>query len=244
MNPAPGRAAGETRTPSGPDIVAFPGAGSFGGELKTVVQEFEPSARLLHYPGRFGRDFGRGAGSFDAVVEHCLALLARREPRRPVLVGHSFGAYVAYAVAARLEERGAEVAALVVVGATAPSLLTVPESVTTSRSDLVAYLADLAPDADVSDEWREATLDLAMQDLRVLREFAAAEHGRLRCPIHAARGDRDRLASTDGIGAWGSVTLAAHTHRVFAGDHSDVLHGAEFLSWLREISVGADAERV
>ncbi|MFY1672835.1 thioesterase II family protein [Plantactinospora sp. WMMB334] len=241
MNPRQDRVTEASRASGNPDIVVFPGAGSFGGELKTVVQEFGPSAWLVHYPGRFGRNFGRGADSFSAVVEHCLSQLARRTPRRPVLVGHSFGAYVAYAVAARLEGLGTAVASLVAVGATAPSLVTVPESVTRSRPDLVAYLADLAPGADASDAWRDATLDLAMQDLRILREFSPSDYGRLRCPIHAAGGDQDQLVSANGLGAWRSSTSGGHTHRVFAGDHSNFLHSAEFVSWLREIGVGADA---
>lgn len=230
-----------TTSITSPDVIAFPGAGSFGGELRTVIGEFGASAWLAQYPGRFGRDFGKAAPSFTALVDHCLAQIDRRRPSRPLLVGHSFGAYVAYAVAARLPERGTEVVALVAVGANAPSLASVPESAMRSRADLIDYLADLAPDAEVSDEWREATLDLAVQDLRLLREFVSAEHPRLRCPIHAARGDRDPLASTDGISQWRTATSGEFTHRVFAGDHSNVLHGSEFISWLREVSVGAAA---
>ncbi len=224
-----------------PDVIAFPGAGSFGGELRAVIRAFEPSAWLAHYPGRFGRDFGKTAESFTAVVQYCVAHIGHRKPRRPILVGHSFGAYVAYAVAARLEELGTEVASLVVVGATAPSLVAVPESVTRSRSDLAAYLADLAPDADVSDEWRDATLDLATHDLRLLREFVPSKYPQLRCPIHATRGNRDRLATTDGISAWRSTTSGEFTHRVFVGDHSQVLHSPEFIAWLRKVSAGYDA---
>ncbi|GAA2707155.1 thioesterase II family protein [Micromonospora olivasterospora] len=225
------------------DLIVFPGAGSFGGELRAVVREFQPSAWLAHYPGRFGRDFGKPAESFTAVVKYCVAQIVRRKPNRPVLVGHSFGAYVAYAVAARLEEVGTGVVSLVVVGATAPSLLAVPETVTRSRSDLAVYLADLAPDADVSDDWRDATLDLAMQDLRLLREFVPSTYPRLRSPIRAARGDGDQLATTDGIRAWRPTTSGEFTYRVFVGGHSHVLHGSEFISWLREIGSGVEVAR-
>jgi surfactin synthase thioesterase subunit len=75
----------------------FPGAGSFGGETP-------PGAVLIRYPGRYGRGFGVPAASFDAVVDACAAQLARRSPTRPVLVGHSYGAYVAYATALRLAD--------------------------------------------------------------------------------------------------------------------------------------------
>jgi surfactin synthase thioesterase subunit len=236
VTPGQGQATEEAPAPAvGPEIVVFPGAGSFGGELRAVVQEFRPAAWMVRYPGRFGRDFGKGARSFRSVVEHCLSQLARRGARRPVLVGHSFGAYVAFAVAARLEEIGTEATSLVVVGATAPGLVAVPESVTTSRADLAAYLADLAPAEADSDEWRDATLDLAMQDLRILREFSPADYPRLRCPIHAAWGDRDHLVSADGAGGWRSATTAGHSNRAFPGGHSSFMNGAEFISWLRGI---------
>jgi surfactin synthase thioesterase subunit len=223
-------------SPESPDVIVFPGAGSFGGELQALVREFEPSAWLAHYPGRFGKDFGRAAASFTEIVGSCVAKVRRRKPNLPVLVGHSFGAYVAYAAATRLEELGTDITALVVVGATAPTLLAVPESVTRSRSDLAVYLDDLYPESDVSDDWRDVIVDTAMQDLRLLKEFTPSEYPKLRCPIHAARGGLDQLTTTNGISQWEKTTSGNFTHRVFAGGHSDLLHESEFVSWLYEVS--------
>lgn len=233
MNPDQVRRPEESESPG---VFVFPGAGSFGGELRALVREFEPSAWLIRYPGRFGRDFGRAAASFTEIVGACVAQVSRRRPNRPVFVGHSFGAYVAYATATRLAELGTAIDALVVVGATAPGLLAVPESVTRSRSDLAAYLAELYPESDVSDDWRDVIVDTAMQDLRLLKEFTPSEYPKLRCPVHAARGGTDQLTTTSGISEWEITTSAHSTHRVFAGGHSNLLHEPEFVSWLHEVS--------
>ncbi|WP_055484247.1 thioesterase II family protein [Streptomyces sp. WMMB 322] len=221
-------------------VFVFPGAGSFGSELTLVLEELKPSAWLLRYPGRFGRDFGRAATSFEEVVESCVSQVRRVQRARPVLVGHSYGAYVAHATAGELENLGTEVSALVVAGATAPAQLTVPESATRDQSDTAAYLDSIDPGliSDASSEWQEIIIETVMQDLRLLKEFAASKYPKVRCPIFAARGDGDPLTSTTGIGEWVDVTVGGFTQRVFPGGHSDLLNSPEFASWLREVRSG------
>lgn len=214
-------------------VVVFPAAGSFGGELRQLLRELEPSAWMAHYPGRFGKDVGSAAGSFGEVVESCVTQVRRRESARPVLVGHSFGAYVSYATAKKLEKLGTEIYALVVVGATAPDLLSVPESAIQNRSGTAAFLEDILDEP--SDEWRDIVLDTAMQDLRLLKEFNASKYGEVRCPVLAVRGEADPLTSTSGICEWSDVTVSGCSHKVFPGGHSDLLRSAEFASWLSEV---------
>ncbi|MFE6619107.1 thioesterase II family protein [Streptomyces sp. NPDC057740] len=220
----------------GSGIVVFPGAGSFGGELRPLLSAWGPSAWLARYPGRFGRDFGRAAASFEELVGSCVTQVRRLRPTRPVLVGHSFGAYVAHATATELEELGTEVSALVVVGAVAPALLTVPEAAARNPSDTAAYLGGVDPGLlpDESDEWRDIVLDTAMHDLRLLAEFKAWAHREVRCPVLAARGEEDPLTSTGGIGAWSGATAEGCTQRSFPGGHSDLLRSPAFASWLDE----------
>ncbi|MEU9041627.1 MULTISPECIES: alpha/beta fold hydrolase [unclassified Kitasatospora] len=224
--------------PESPSVVVFPGAGSFGTELRGLLSASGPSAWLTRYPGRLGRDFGRAAGTFEEVVRSCVAQVERRRPVRPVLVGHSFGAYVAHATARELAELGTEVAALVVVGANAPALLTVPEPPTLHRSDTVAYLEGIDPGLlpDEGDEWREIVIDTAMQDLRLLRESTGSTVREVSCPILAVRGAEDPLTSTDGIGAWADATSGSFVSRTFPGGHSDLLDTPAFATWLREAS--------
>lgn len=226
--------------PELPGIVVFPGAGSFGGELRPLLDRLQPPARLVRYPGRFGADLGKAASSFGQCVESCAAQVLRLPTDRVLLVGHSFGAYVAYATATELERFGTPVSALVVVGATAPTLLTVPESASSSRSATAAYLDGIDPGLlpDESDEWRDIVLDTAMQDLRLLREFTGSTHRVTRCPVFAARGAEDPLTSTDGIGEWAGATARECTQRVFPGGHSQLLSSPAFASWLHEVRAG------
>lgn len=228
----------EPVSPARRGVVVFPGAGSFGGELRPLLAQLGPSAWLARYPGRFGRDFGRAAASFAEVVTSCVAQVKRHRPTGPVLVGHSFGAYVAYATATELEELGTEVSALVVVGATAPALLTVPESAARSPSDTAAYLHGFDPGLlpDETDEWRDIVLDTAMHDLGLLKEFTASAYREVRCPVFAARGEGDPLTSVGGIGAWAGATVKGCDHRSFPGGHSDLLQSSAFASWLHEIT--------
>lgn len=218
--------------------VFFPGAGSFGSEFRLLMAELRPAAWLVRYPGRYGRDFGVPAESFDGVVQACAEQIASRAPECPVLFGHSFGAYVAYATSLRLQEAGIGVRALVAVGACAPGRLEVPERATGTPSDAARYLASVDPSALAdapSDDWREVVAATAAHDLRLLRQFDVASSAGLHCPILAVRGDADPLTSDEGIGEWKHHTDGAFSWLIYPGGHSDVLRSPACTSLIREI---------
>jgi surfactin synthase thioesterase subunit len=217
-------------------ITFFPGAGSFGSEFRSLVDR-DPGPCVVRYPGRMGKEFGVPAESFDDIVTACAEQVTGRRADHPVLFGHSFGAYVAYATASRLEEAGAEISALVVTGANAPTRLQVPNRATATPTDTAAYLNDVDPEmlADgPSDEWREIVAEIAMHDLRLLARFDAESSTKLRCPILAARGDADRLTSNEGVREWEHATHGTFSPRVFGGGHSDFLGSTACTSWFRE----------
>jgi surfactin synthase thioesterase subunit len=170
-------------------------------------------------------------------VASCVSQVSRRQLVCPVFVGHSFGAYVAHATAARLEKLGTEISALVVVGATAPAWLAVPEAATRSRSDTAAYLDGVDPglvSGQSTAEWREIVVETAMHDLRLLRGFSPSEYGAVSCPVFAVRGDADPLTSNAELDHWADSTRGDCYRHVFPGGHSDLLRLPEFVSWLRE----------
>ncbi|HEY5832839.1 thioesterase II family protein [Streptomyces sp.] len=224
-----------------PSTVFFPGAGSFGREFQLLVDALKPAAWLVKYPGRYGKDFGVPAESFDGVVRACTEQIARRAPARPVLFGHSFGAYVAYATALRLQDAGIGVSALVAVGASAPGRLEVSEQATGTLSDAATYLDSVDPGALAdapSDDWREVVVETAVHDLRLLRQFDAAASTGVHCPILAVRGDADPLTSDAGVREWEHSTDGVFSLRVFPGGHSDFLRSPACTSWLRGIRDG------
>ncbi|GAA2966573.1 thioesterase II family protein [Streptomyces enissocaesilis] len=221
--------------------VFFPGAGSFGGELRPLAEALGPTSWLVCYPGRFGRDFGTPAASFDAVVRSCVEQIAERPGPCPVLFGHSYGAYVAYAAVPALHEAGIDVSALVVAGAPAPGLLRVPQQASHSPSAAAEYLDRIDPGvlADApSEEWRGVVAETTAHDLRLLGEFTPTGTSRVRCPVLAVRGDADPLTSDTAVAEWSSSTEDAFSRRTFPGGHSDFLRSPGCASWLREIRDG------
>jgi surfactin synthase thioesterase subunit len=218
--------------------VFFPGAGSFGSEFQLLVDALRPAAWLVRYPGRYGRDFGVPAESFDGVVRACTEQIGRRAPARPVLFGHSFGAYVAYATALRLQEAGIGVSALVAVGACAPGRLEVSEQATGTPSDAAKYLDSIDPSALAdapSDDWREVVVETAVHDLRLLKQFDVTSSTSVHCPILAVRGAADPLTSDAGVGEWRHFTDGVFALRVLPGGHSDFLRSPACTSWIREV---------
>lgn len=219
------------------DAVFFPGAGSFGGEFRPLTRALGPASWLVRYPGRHGRGFGVPAASFEAVVGACTEQIVRRAVKRPLLFGHSYGAYVACATAARLRESGVEVASLVAAGAAAPGRLELPEQAVSSPSEAAAYLEEVDPGllaGAASDEWREVVAETTAQDLRLLGEFDPADVPPLPCRIWAARGADDPLTTDDSIADWRNVTTDRFTSRTFPGGHSDLLGSPDCASWLQE----------
>lgn len=218
--------------------VFFPGAGSFGREFQLLVDTLKPAAWLVRYPGRYGRDFGTPAESFDGVVLACAEQIASRAPARPVLFGHSFGAYVAYATALRLQEADTGISALVAVGACAPRCVEVSEQVTGTPSDAARYLDSIDPSALAdapSDDWREVVAETAVHDLRLLRQFDADSSTSVHCPILAARGNADPLTSDAAVGEWEHYTDGIFSLRIFPGGHSDFLRSSACASWIHDI---------
>jgi surfactin synthase thioesterase subunit len=208
-------------------VACFPGAGSFGGEFQALLDQLGPAARLVRYPGRYGRGFGVPAPSFDALVTGC----AEQVTGPTVLFGHSFGAYVAYATALRVPA-----ATLVVAGAAAPARMTVPDHAIGSPADAARYLDDIDPGvlaAAPSPDWRDIVVETAIQDLRLLTGFDAAAAAPVDCPLVAVRGSTDPLTTDAGIADWAACTTAAFRAHAMPGGHSDYLRTEAFTTWLR-----------
>lgn len=214
---------------AGPGAVFFPGAGSFGSEFRSLPGSRNPGASVVRYPGRYGRDFGTPAASFEDLVRACAEQVSAG-PANPVLFGHSFGAYVAYAVTLRLRESGLGIRRLVVAGANAPSRLSVPEQAMSSLSAARGYLSDIDSAALAeapSEDWREIVAETAVSDLRLLSQFDPASSGRVHCPVLAIRGAADPLTSDAGIREWRHYTQEAFSCRAVPGGHSEFLRSAD-----------------
>ncbi|EST26554.1 hypothetical protein N566_23805 [Streptomycetaceae bacterium MP113-05] len=215
------------------DVVAFPGAGAFGGEFRALRGALPSGARLaaLQYPGRAAAP--PGPTSFEDLVTACAARICDRPGPPCVLLGHSFGAFVAYATASALQAAGTGVAALVVVGADAPDRVRPPVEAARSREATRAYLGGIGDDVlgqVPDDEWREIVVDTAWWDLVLLTAFPGPARVRLRCPVLAVRGRDDPITADDRMSAWAGTTVGGFASASLPGGHTDVLSSPEFLT--------------
>lgn len=222
-------------------VVAFPGAGSYGREFRPLRDRLAGAARLvtLQYPGRSGPDQGTPAASFDDLVAACVARVRDRCPAGCVLVGHSFGGYVAYATAAAL---GTDVEALVVVGANAPDRFSLPAEATRSPEGARAFLARAGEDGPgpaPGSEWAELAAATAWRDLVLLAGFPGTARARLRGPVLAVRGADDPLTAEDGMAGWADTTDGGFALVSAPGGHSGVLGGPEFLDRVAALATAA-----
>jgi len=214
-----------------PRYALFPGAGSFGGEFAPLTDTLgRRETRLIKYPGRFGSSFGEHPDTLDEVIESATDQAAALPA--PVLVAHSYGAYVAHAVACNLTERGTPPATLIVTGASAPELLSVPP--VTSPAEVATYLDDTDPTALAtapSPDWREVVIETTANDLRLLRGLTPPATA-LTCPVSAIRGSRDELTTDESIALWSNATNGSFTTHTVPGGHSAPLRSTEFPPWV------------
>ncbi|HEY6796331.1 MAG TPA: alpha/beta fold hydrolase [Kineosporiaceae bacterium] len=214
-------------------LALFPGVGSFGAEFQPLIRRLGPGAgRVVRYPGRVGRDLGIPAASFGDLVDACVADVARWAAPGVVLLGHSFGAWVAYATATALGPRGISPGALVVAGAAGPSRLRVPDRELRSAQGIAAYLSAIDPgllDRVPDPQLRDVVIDTARQDLDLLAGFRAADHPLVDCPVLAGVGEADPLADEISVRAWAETTTGTFVWRTFPRGHADLLGDPAFV---------------
>lgn len=138
------------------------------------------------------------------------------------LMGHSLGALVAYEVARRLEDRGADLRHLVVVSRGAPETGRVPRW--PDDDDLLLEVVS-EKYGGIPDELRaEPELLRAMAgplrvDLELVRSYAWKVGRPLKCPITAVSGDRDATTSAAELAAWRHHTLGDFHAVTIPGGH-------------------------
>lgn len=205
-------------------LVCFPHAGGSATFYRPVSATFSPTVDViaLQYPGRQDRrrevcieDIGELA---DRITEQLLDL----SEKPTVFFGHSMGATLAFEVASRLEQKGANTPrCLIASGRRAPSTQR-KEGVHLHDDDgIIAELRQLngTDSALLDDEMLRIALPAIRSDYHAIESYACEPGRKLSCPITVLTGDADSKTSLEEAQAWREHTTASFRLKVFAGGH-------------------------
>ncbi|OFL64976.1 MULTISPECIES: thioesterase II family protein [unclassified Brevibacterium] len=199
-----------------------------GGTASTAYAKLQvdlpPLAEVvpLDLPGR-GRNTARRPGSVDDLIDHLWEMIADRAQPDWGLLGHSYGAGLAFALAKRAEEKGQPPQVCFLSGRRAPSGRAHPSRRSMTDEELLKQVA----------EWgalpREFQTHPALREMAVarLREdvaFSDELHARNPEPLdqtvlHTLAGNDDPVAPPKAVHSWKRLTHAGSTAQTFDGEH-------------------------
>lgn len=215
-------------------LVVFPGAGSFGSEFRPLLKAFRPKAHLQRYSWRKGEARSQKGKTFDDAARFCAQQIQKTAPEQKILIGHSFGAFMAYATALAMEGAGSVPLGLILIGAAAPHHVK-PRPQPVTEMEIESYwnrvepgLFDCCPDRT----WKDLVIETTRRDLELFQTFRKAKLGRLHCPAHAAAGDNDPLVSGPECKHWARLVEGYFDYQSFPGGHSDFLGTDDFIEWV------------
>ncbi len=215
-------------------LVIFPGAGSFGSEFRPLLKTFRPKARLQRYSWRYGEGRSQKNKTLNDAARLCAQQFQKSTHEQTIFIGHSFGAFIAYATALALQEANKAPIGLILTGASAPDHTKLgPQPVT--ESEIESYWNRLEPglfDRVPDQSWKELLIETTRRDLALLESLRDLRFGRLPCPLYIGAGDTDPLVSGIECKRWARLVEGDFNYQSFRGGHSDFLITDEFIEWV------------
>ncbi|EOY4514626.1 thioesterase II family protein [Vibrio vulnificus] len=205
------------------NLIAFGYAGSSNNTFLNLEAELDGqiSFNQFVYPGRGSRFKEPFAVSISELAEEVVNSLPDDQP--VVLLGYSFGAYVAYETAKYLQKQNRRIAALVVCAMNAPQCGDHRNSVHSLEDQaLVDYLRQLGgtPEEILStSEIFDWYAPIIRSDYRLLDRYRSDMAYRLDCPIFAYFGDSDSLTDSESLKLWATCTSAEFLLTPVPGSH-------------------------
>ncbi|HZN77777.1 MAG TPA: alpha/beta fold hydrolase [Micromonosporaceae bacterium] len=196
-------------------VVCFPHAGGGFGRYREWRDGLPDGVELVlpDLPGREGRLFDKPFPDVASVTEYAIQELAAEITRsdKLAIAGISYGAFVAFDMAARLEASGKRVHAVFAASQRAPT--TPLPRINWHLMDDDELLADLVEIGGLSQDMAE-NKEFVELFLPVLRaELHASEiyrkpdaYDRLRCPIYFYYGKEDAMIPPSAARAWRDET--------------------------------------
>ncbi|WP_169721219.1 thioesterase II family protein [Nisaea denitrificans] len=210
-------------TGPGSVLICFPPAGAGAGFFREWAGSL-PGIRIVpvQLPGREER-FGE-APEEDAVAlaRNIADAIASEGWDRPVLLGYSYGALLAFETAMQLEAEDIDIACLIAMARAAPQTTpqpTVADMDDDAFLDYVRRLGGLPQEVDEVPEFAELMLPVMRADFRANDLYARAESERLRCPIHTIAGTADAATADGRDAAWAERTKSDYGLARIDGGH-------------------------
>ncbi|MBZ5710238.1 thioesterase II family protein [Nannocystis pusilla] len=175
-----------------------------------------------------------------AIVDGTLRALQPLPPCPTALYGHSFGALVAYEVAAAMQAAGATPELLIVSAKPAPhippalpNLAHLPDEQFVRELDRL--YGGIPGEVKAVPELLELMLPVIRADVAASESYRHAPGPPLRCPIVACSGRDDRAVEPERLRRWGELTACEFAALEFPGGHFFPYDpGSGFLGMVRE----------
>ncbi|TWT65102.1 Linear gramicidin dehydrogenase LgrE [Allorhodopirellula solitaria] len=206
--------------PSTESVVWFPHA---GGGVSSLIRQLNRSPPGINVfaatlPGRERRFNETMPDTLDQLIATLVAELPQL-PRPPVLIGHSFGALLAYCVA-----QSAAASGLVVMAMSPPELI--------SRRDSIVHLEDaefvqqldrryggIPQTLRENEEAMRLFLPPVRHDLSLMESYQDDAAKIVDIPVRAYAGSRDTRVSAERMEGWRGRTTATFSLETLSGDH-------------------------
>jgi len=204
-------------------LICFPPAGAGAGFFREWAASLADIRIVpVQLPGREER-FGEEPEEDAAAIARSIAdAIAAEGWDRPVLLGYSYGALLAFETAMQLEAEGIDIASVIAMARAAPQTTpqpTVADLDDAAFLDYVRRLGGLPPEIDEAPEFVELMLPVMRADFRANDHYARAESDRLRCPIHTIAGTADAATANGRDTAWAGRTEVDHDLIRIDGGH-------------------------
>ncbi|AVZ73597.1 hypothetical protein SLUN_16870 [Streptomyces lunaelactis] len=196
-------------------LVCFPHAGGGLGRYRGWRDDLPDGVELVlpDLPGREGRLFDEPLPDVASVSQYAIHQLAAEiaSSDRLAIAGISYGALVAFDMAARLEASGKKIQAVFAASQRAPTTRLPPINWRSMDDErLLAELTEiggLSPDLGAEEEFLELFLPVIRAELHASETYLRPDaYDRLRCPIFLYHGNEDAAIPSSSARAWRDET--------------------------------------
>ncbi|QTL36668.1 thioesterase II family protein [Pseudoalteromonas viridis] len=207
------------------NVVCFPYAGAGIGAFFRWQNALKPFFNVVvaSLPGRDGLGHLAPLESVEETVDF-IVKQGGLAASGSVLFGYSYGAFLAYEMARRMEQRGLAVSQLIVAAARAPHLKTISQRHRLADEALLNVLDLLGADTNElrnNEQVKALFLPKIRSDLKAAECFHAPAEA-LSCPITAIGMYQDLLVSPEQVLPWRQFTNSVFESQFFDGDHMQI----------------------